>query len=42
MMKGLRRPKVGAVASNIAFKADTVGQRTVSCYVRVPRVSTRH
>ncbi len=36
MMKGLRQPKVGAVASNFAFEADAVGQCTVSGYARVP------
>jgi len=27
--------------SNYAFEADAVRQRTVFCYVRAPRVSTR-
>jgi hypothetical protein len=27
--------------SNFAFEADAVRQRTVSCHVRAPRVSTR-
>ena len=40
MMKDLKQPKVGAVASNFAFEPDAVGQCTVSCYA-VSRASQR-